>query len=80
MLRRWLIWTHRYAGIPLSVVFVVWFVSGIVLMYTGDMPRITSLERIERLDPARPRLSRCGRRRSTPGRSCRGWQRPEAFR
>ncbi len=51
MLRRWLIWTHRYVGIPLSVVFVVWFASGIVMMYTGGMPRITPAERLERIDP-----------------------------
>ena len=50
MPRRWLIWIHRYAGIPLSLVFVVWFVSGIVMMYTGDMPGITPAQRIERLD------------------------------
>ena len=31
--------THRYIGIPLSVVFVIWFFSGIVMMYTGGMPR-----------------------------------------
>ena len=35
---RWLILIHRYLGIPLSVLFVVWFASGIVMMYTGDMP------------------------------------------
>ena len=60
MLRRWLIWTHRYAGIPLSVVFVVWFASGIVMMYTGGMPGITRSDRLERIDPvdvARVRLT-----------------------
>ena len=38
MFRRWLIWTHRYVGIPLSALFVLWFASGIVMMYavTGD--------------------------------------------
>ncbi len=51
MLRRWLIWTHRYLGIPLSVVFVVWFASGIVMMYTGGMPEIAPAERLERIDP-----------------------------
>ncbi|MXZ72712.1 MAG: hypothetical protein F4Z04_14590 [Acidobacteria bacterium] len=51
MLRRWLIWTHRYVGIPLSVVFVIWFASGIVMMYTGGMPRITPAERFLRIDP-----------------------------
>ena len=46
---RWLILIHRYLGIPLSVLFVVWFASGIVMMYTGDMPRLTPELRLERL-------------------------------
>ena len=45
----WLILTHRYLGIPLSVLFVAWFASGIVMMYTGDMPRLTPELRLERL-------------------------------
>lgn len=46
---RWSILLHRYLGIPLSVLFVVWFGSGIVMMYTGDMPRLTPDVRLERL-------------------------------
>ena len=46
---RWLILSHRYLGIPLSVLFVVWFGSGIVMMYTGDMPRLTPEVRLARL-------------------------------
>ena len=46
-LRRWLIWTHRYVGIPLSPLFVLWFVSGVVMMYTGGMPELTPTARIE---------------------------------
>ena len=46
---RWLILLHRYLGIPLSVLFVVWFASGIVMMYTRDMPRLTPELRLERL-------------------------------
>ena len=45
-LRRWLIWTHRYVGIPLSPLFVLWFVSGVVMMYTGGMPELTPAARI----------------------------------
>lgn len=48
---RWLIWTHRYVGIPVSVLFVVWFVSGIVMMYTGGMPLLTPQERLDGLPP-----------------------------
>ena len=46
---RWLILIHRYLGIPLSVLFLVWFASGIVMMYTRDMPRLTPELRLERL-------------------------------
>ena len=46
-LRRWLIWMHRYVGIPLSPLFVLWFVSGVVMMYTGGMPELTPAARIE---------------------------------
>ena len=47
-LRRLLIWTHRYAGIPLSALFVIWFVSGIVMIYTGGMPELSPTVRVER--------------------------------
>ena len=46
---RWLILAHRWLGIPLGVLFVIWFASGIVMMYTGDMPRLTPELRLERL-------------------------------
>ena len=48
---RGLIWVHRYVGIPLSVLFVLWFASGIVMMYTGGMPRLTPAERLAALAP-----------------------------
>ncbi len=60
VLRKWLIRVHRYLGIPLSLLFVVWFASGIVMMYTGDMPRVTPqlrLERLADLDLSRVRLT-----------------------
>ncbi len=60
MLRKWLILIHRYLGIALSLLFVVWFVSGITMMYAGGMPEVTPqlrLERLPDLDPARVRLS-----------------------
>jgi hypothetical protein len=40
---------HRYLGIGLSLLFVVWFASGIVMMYAGGMPRLTPQLRLERL-------------------------------
>jgi len=50
-IRRFLILTHRYLGILLSLFFVVWFVSGIGMMYTGGMPTLTPKMRLERLAP-----------------------------
>lgn len=50
-LRKWLILTHRYLGIALSLLFVMWFASGIVMMYAGGMPRLTPETRLERLAP-----------------------------
>ena len=48
--RRVLIYTHRWLGIAGSLLFVVWFVSGIVMMYAG-MPILTLEERLSRLPP-----------------------------
>jgi hypothetical protein len=49
MLRRALILTHRYLGIPLSVLFVLWFVTGIAMIYVGGMPTLSAQARLERL-------------------------------
>jgi uncharacterized iron-regulated membrane protein len=49
MLRKWLILTHRYLGLVLSLLFVVWFASGITMMYAGGMPRLTPQLRLARL-------------------------------
>ena len=37
-LRRFLILLHRYLGIPLSFLFVIWFASGIAMIYVGVHP------------------------------------------
>ena len=58
--RKWLILVHRYLGIALSFLVVLWFLSGIGMMYAREMPRLTSelrLERMEPLDFARIRFS-----------------------
>jgi hypothetical protein len=47
--RKWLILTHRYLGIALGLFFVVWFVSGIGMMYAGAMPELSSEERLARM-------------------------------
>jgi len=48
-LRSALILTHRYLGIPLSVLFVLWFVTGIAMIYVGGMPTLSAQARLERL-------------------------------
>jgi hypothetical protein len=40
---------HRYLGIVLSLLFVVWFVSGIGMIYSRAMPRLTPELRLERM-------------------------------
>ena len=45
-----LISTHRWLGIVGGVLFLMWFVSGIVLMYAG-MPSLSESERLRRLRP-----------------------------
>jgi len=44
-MRRLIIFVHRYVGMPMSIIFVVWFVSGIVMMYTGGMPELSAADR-----------------------------------
>jgi hypothetical protein len=60
LIRRFLILTHRYLGTALSLLFVMWFATGIAMMYARSMPRLTTelrLERLEPLDLNRVRLS-----------------------
>ena len=49
--RRWLILSHRYLGIGLGLLFVVWFASGIGMIYARGMPSLTDELRLERLAP-----------------------------
>src|SRR5262245_14244377 len=48
--RKLLIYSHRWLGIVLGIVFLVWFVSGIFFMYWG-MPHLTAEERLMRMQP-----------------------------
>lgn len=48
-MRRWLILIHRWLGIVLSLFFVVWFASGIVMVFTGGMPELSEAERLAHL-------------------------------
>jgi hypothetical protein len=48
--RKLLIYSHRWLGIAITVMFLVWTLSGVVLMYYGH-PQITTGERLLRLEP-----------------------------
>ena len=59
MLFRLLLMVHRWVGVALCALFLLWFPSGIGMMYWG-MPSVTARDRLERwpaLDPARIALS-----------------------
>ena len=59
LLKRSLIFVHRWMGVALSVVFMLWFVSGIVMMY-WSFPGVSAEARLERapaLDPAQIRYT-----------------------
>jgi hypothetical protein len=59
-LRKCLVLSHRYLGIALCLVVMMWFATGITMMYVGGMPRLTPELRLERLpetDLSRVRLS-----------------------
>lgn len=47
-LRRWLYIGHRWIGIVTCLLFVMWFVSGVVMMYVA-FPRLTEPERLAAL-------------------------------
>jgi hypothetical protein len=58
--KRPLILAHRWLGIVLGLVIVVWFASGIAMIYVGGMPRLTPQARLDHLpvlDPTHVRLS-----------------------
>jgi hypothetical protein len=48
--RKALIYAHRWLGIVGCLLFVVWFVSGVVMMY-ARMPTLTAEERLARMPP-----------------------------
>jgi hypothetical protein len=59
LLKRSLIFIHRWLGVVLSLLFGLWFCSGIVMMY-WDFPGVSQRDRLERapaLNPARIKLT-----------------------
>jgi uncharacterized iron-regulated membrane protein len=51
LLRKVLVLSHRYVGIAISALVVMWFATGITMMYVGGMPRLTPELRLEHLTP-----------------------------
>src|SRR6059036_3654176 len=54
MLKRSIIFIHRWLGVALCALFLLWFPSGIVMMY-WDFPSVTAADRLARspaLDPS----------------------------
>src|ERR1043166_5342153 len=49
--RQFLSLTHRYLGIAVCLLFVMWFVSGIAMIFARGMPSLTADARIEHLTP-----------------------------
>src|SRR6266545_7180941 len=59
MIKRALILLHRWLGVAVCLLFLVWFPSGIGMMY-WDFPSVTDEDRLERspvLDPVAIRMS-----------------------
>lgn len=50
---RVLIYTHRWLGIASGVMFIIWFISGIVMIY-ARMPELEPSERLARLPAINP--------------------------
>jgi uncharacterized iron-regulated membrane protein len=50
VLRRWMFLGHRWLGIGLAVFMLLWFVSGVVMLYVG-YPKWTLAERLAALPP-----------------------------
>lgn len=48
-MKRLLILSHRYLGIPLSLLAIMWFTTGIAMLWVGGMPRMTPALRLERM-------------------------------
>lgn len=53
LLKRLLIFVHRWIGVALSLIFLLWFASGIVMMY-WTFPAVSADDRLERLPTLEP--------------------------
>ena len=49
LLKKTLIFVHRWLGVALSVIFFLWFASGIVMMY-WSFPEVSQEDRLQRTE------------------------------
>lgn len=49
-MKRWCLLAHLYLGVAFCALFIVWFVSGVVMMYQG-YPSLTAREKLAQLPP-----------------------------
>src|SRR5215471_4070698 len=59
LVKRTLIFVHRWLGVALSLIFLLWFASGIVMMY-WSYPEVSAEDRLQHaptLNPATVKLS-----------------------
>ena len=60
LFRKAVILSHRYLGIVFSLLVIMWFATGITMIYWGGMPRVTPelrLERMQQVDFSRVKLT-----------------------
>lgn len=57
--KRWLFLIHRWLGVAMCLVFLLWFASGLVMMYV-QYPELTERERLAHLPELDPRTLRVG--------------------
>jgi hypothetical protein len=48
-MKKLLILSHRYLGIALSLLAIMWFTTGIAMLWVGGMPRMTPALRLDRM-------------------------------
>ena len=53
MLKRFAIAVHRWLGVTLCLLFLLWFPSGIGMMY-WDFPGVTAADRLDRVPALEP--------------------------
>src|SRR5262249_8232156 len=52
-MKQTLIFVHRWLGVVMCLLFLLWFPSGFVMMY-WDYPSVTAADRLEHLAPIDP--------------------------